>query len=64
VGGFWAGVALGRAKVTLDQDTGELALPARELESVRLQFLGACVARAKLVALRQAGGSRPGGIRR
>jgi len=35
------GVALGAAKVTVDQRVGELLLPARELEPVRLELVAA-----------------------
>ncbi len=38
------GVAFRTAKVTVDQRMGELLLPARELEPVRLEFLAASVA--------------------
>jgi len=45
------GVGFGVAKVAVDQRMGELLLPARQFESVRLEFVAARVAVAQCLPL-------------
>jgi hypothetical protein len=45
------GVGFGVAKVAVDQRMGELLLPARQFESVRLEFVAARLAVAQCLPL-------------